>query len=637
MEINDTLEKGENIYPYNEECDKRLNRIYKMDNWAETFYHIKKGKMKQRFIELTRISEYASFFQGLDYEYGINNCQKDLNKAFRIYKKAADNSCDPMSMFRMYHIYKKDFKKFNIAKRIRILEKFYLFKCLCYSRYPIMKRHHNMCNRFDVKLEVLIHFDEEDKDRDKFPKFIEHLKQNYKSYYINYDDINFIEVIINIVILQFDEKDIKEELIKLSCLVNDNNLETIYKYICLNNLLEDEYKEEEFKKLYYRKYYRSYVDYALFLNTKNRDAEALKILKEAKDNGVLYAGFLYFDIYLDCYSLDALAQSKFNFSPTCELYNFFQLLFDDIIIESVYSFYEYIFLLKLCFKHLDLEYALNLYFYDYTKEIVEFLINITKEKDSKKSKLLIEKYFCDEDNYKEYNLACGVAHYYGIKNILQRDIDKAYYHINIAYNCESSPSYKRFCYFYLYKISKIYYKEKKLLFPNNQKGKEKNFLLISEKKIKSIEERLFTDYYKSLHDKIDNLSSSYFYYLSRLYHKKIGNNGNILMEFVCLQKASDYKNKNPGSGSIISFYRKYKSKKILKDSKSQCEYIFSHSLNKKDSEGYGEKGDICPICFDKKRNTLSLPCKHLFCEDCIYKMEKCPICRYSIIIRFKLD
>ena len=29
----------------------------------------------------------------------------------------ADNFCDPMSMFRMYHIYKKDFKKFNIEKR----------------------------------------------------------------------------------------------------------------------------------------------------------------------------------------------------------------------------------------------------------------------------------------------------------------------------------------------------------------------------------------------------------------------------------------------------------------------------------------------------------------------------------------
>ena len=637
MQLNEILEKGENIYPYNEDCDQRLDRIYKMDNWAETFYHIKKGKMKQRFIELTKSSEYSSFFQGLDYEYGINNCKKDINKAFQIYKKAADNFCDPMSMFRMYHIYKKDFKKFNIEKRRRILEKFYLFKCLCYSRYPIMKRMHNMCNRFDVKLEVLIHFDEEDKDRQKFQKFIEHLKQNYELYNVKLDDVNFIEVIINIIILQFDEKDINDELINLSCLVNENNLETIYKYVCLNNLLEDEYKEEEFKKLYERKYYRSYIDYALFLNDKNRNIEALKILMEAKNNGVPYAGFLYFDIYLDNFSLDALAQSKFNFSPKSELYNFFQILFDDIIIEGVYSFYEYIFLLKLCFKHFDLEYMLNIYFYDYTKEIVEFLINITKEKDPVLGKKLIEKYFCDEDNYKEYHLACGVAHYYGIKNILKRNIDEAYYHINIAYNCESSPSYKRFCYFYLYKINKIYYKEKKLCSSKEKNKITSNNLLVSESKFNSMKSKIFLDYYKSLQDKIDNLSSSYFYYLSRLYHKKIGNNGNLLMEFICLQRATDYRNKNPGTGSIISFYRKFKAQKILAETKSQSEYIFSHSLNKKDSEGYGENGDICPICFDKKRNTISLPCKHLFCEECSNKMEKCPICRQAIITRYKLD
>ena len=115
--------------------------------------------------------------------------------------------------------------------------------------------------------------------------------------------------------LQFEEKDISEELINLSCLVNENNLEAIYKFVCLNNLLEDDYKEQEFKKLYERKYYRSYVDYALFLNSKNRNIEALKILMEAKNNGVLYAGFLYFDVYLDNYSLDILEQSKYTFSP----------------------------------------------------------------------------------------------------------------------------------------------------------------------------------------------------------------------------------------------------------------------------------------------------------------------------------
>ena len=638
--INEILEEGEKIYPIDKDCDDRIDRIYKMDNWAETFYNIKKGKMRQRFIELTKNCEYSHFFQGLNYEYGINNFPKDINKAFHIYKKAADNYIDPMSMFRMYQIYKKDFKKFNIEKRIRILEKFYLFKSLCYARYPIMKRNHSMCNRFDVKLDVLIHFDEEDKERDKFPKFIEHLKQNYKLYFINLDDVNFIEVVINIMIKQFDDKDINKELINLSCLINENNLETLYKYVCLNNLLQDEYKEAEFKKLYEYKYYRSYIDYALFLNSKGREVEALKILKEAKNNGVLYAGFLYFDIYLNHYGFEGLIKDKNNFSPQCELYNIFQILFDDIIIESVFSFYEYIFLLKLCFKHLELEYIINVYFYDYTKEVIEFLINITKETNAEVGKKLVMKYFCDEDNYKEYHLACGVAHFYGIKNILQRNIDKAYYHINLSYNCESSPSYKRFCYFYLYKISQIYYKEKTLLLQgsnNNAKMKINKSIEISETKLKSIKAKIFLDYFKSLNDKVEGLSSSYFYYLSRLYHKKVGNQGNELMEYICLKRATEYNNNNPGSGSIISFYRKYKAKKIFEEIKNKCEYIFSHSLKKKDSEGYGENGDICPICFDKKRNVMSLPCKHLFCDDCIKKMEKCPICRSSILVRHKLN
>ncbi len=56
--INEILEEGEKIYPIDKDCDDRIDRIYKMDNWAETFYNIKKGKMRQRFIELTKNCEY---------------------------------------------------------------------------------------------------------------------------------------------------------------------------------------------------------------------------------------------------------------------------------------------------------------------------------------------------------------------------------------------------------------------------------------------------------------------------------------------------------------------------------------------------------------------------------------------------
>ena len=108
------------------------------------------------------------------------------------------------------------------------------------------------------------------------------------------------------------------------------------------------------------------------------------------------------------------------------------------------------------------------------------------------------------------------------------------------------------------------------------------------------------------------------------------------MEYLCLQKAFDYKNKNPGAGSIISFYRKYKAKNILEKNKEEYDHILSNTKYKNDSEGYGEKGDICPICMDKQRNTISLPCKHLFCSECINKVDKCPICRKIIMVRNKI-
>ena len=57
---------------------------------------------------------------------------KTVNKAFKIYKTAADKTHDTLSMYRLYRIYKKDFEKFNLKKRNLVLEKFYLMKCYSY-------------------------------------------------------------------------------------------------------------------------------------------------------------------------------------------------------------------------------------------------------------------------------------------------------------------------------------------------------------------------------------------------------------------------------------------------------------------------------------------------------------------------
>ena len=43
MQINKILEEGEKLYPINKYCDERLEELYEIHNWYESFYNIKKG------------------------------------------------------------------------------------------------------------------------------------------------------------------------------------------------------------------------------------------------------------------------------------------------------------------------------------------------------------------------------------------------------------------------------------------------------------------------------------------------------------------------------------------------------------------------------------------------------------------
>ena len=127
------FEEGEKILmPIDENEDKKCYEINNIENWAECFYHNKSGIITERYKQLMSRSENSKFFETLNYEYGINNCPLDINKAFEIYKTAADKTHDTLSMYRLYRIYKKDFEKFNLKKRNLVLEKFYLMKCYSY-------------------------------------------------------------------------------------------------------------------------------------------------------------------------------------------------------------------------------------------------------------------------------------------------------------------------------------------------------------------------------------------------------------------------------------------------------------------------------------------------------------------------
>ena len=123
------------IYPISEEsekCDTEISKLYQIKSWSEIFYKGKTKLMEKRFLDLISKSEHSKFFEGLNYEYGINNKPKNIKKAFEIYKQQADNSTDILSMYKMYHIYRDEFNNFGFPKRNKILEKYYFFKCYSY-------------------------------------------------------------------------------------------------------------------------------------------------------------------------------------------------------------------------------------------------------------------------------------------------------------------------------------------------------------------------------------------------------------------------------------------------------------------------------------------------------------------------
>ena len=130
------MEKEEsNIFPDNDDskkCDEEINKIYSISNWSDMFFYGKSDLIKNRFLEFISKSEYAHFFEALNYEYGINGQNKSIVTAFSMYKEQANNSTDTLSMYKMYHIYKNEYSKFGMKKRNKILEKFYLLKCFAH-------------------------------------------------------------------------------------------------------------------------------------------------------------------------------------------------------------------------------------------------------------------------------------------------------------------------------------------------------------------------------------------------------------------------------------------------------------------------------------------------------------------------
>ena len=611
MEKKTTITIIPEFFPINNQIDQQIKNRIPLINWENLLYKWLNPNLKKRFITISSKFEYHNFLKGVNKEYGINNTKQNLKEAFSIYKYNADNTTDSVSMYKMYQIYLHQNKIFS-TKRNRNLEYYYLFKCFAYSPYPILIGNINFMGKIDLYNDILFIFDIEDNSENKFLSLMDYLEKKGSHYNILPSEIKLIRAIIYIKILERED----EGIVLLQELADKGNKEAIYKLACFSKSNNKNYAKKLFEDLRNLKYYKAYSDYGKFLFEQlNEKEKALEVFKEGFENGNYFCFFCYYDGFL--YSYDMKMFENGNNVEIIKL--FLNILINDILIGGIFSYFEFFFLRKISLKHFKIDPNIIKEYDIYTKEFCQFLSKIVNPVN----KVFLEKYFAKDISECEFKLSYGYLNYLGINGIIDKDLDKSISYYKSSFKKSENRSYKRFCYSYIYKLKSIFYKEQK----NN---------ITIEKLLKS-GKKLFDLYNISFQEgNLNDFSSSFFYYLARLYEKGIGTKKDNYYAYIYFYQATKPPIKYLGTGSIISYYRKYKTDKILFSEKFND--IISQLNNIKiteDNEGYGNDGILCPICYDKKRTSVIIPCQHKFCDTCMIKLKeisKCPLCRGKILL-----
>jgi len=405
--------------------------------------------------------------------------------------------------------------------------------------------------------------------------------------------------------------------------------------------------------------------------------EALKILKEGMELGNFRCNFIYYDLFL------SLLDFEKDYMKLIELS---EILVADILFGNVFSVFDFFFKRKILIKYFKV--PNHKLYNENINDLLEIPIKSLNDKD-----MIIDN-FSGNIVFTELLLSHGFLNYIGADG--KTDYELAEKCLKESFKTSGNNSYKRFCYSYIFKIRmrRLGYKNQKLNgdlisvndpyldlkddFFSFQKINNENINLkydpkvnklgnslnkdnknsnsaISKKDEKELNEKktnydgkeiiigqklsktknkLFKIYNDSIIEgNLQDFSSSYFYFMGKIFENGWGCKLDELTAYCYYIHGKDAKIKNLGTGSVISYYRRYKSIKKLESERYKKIFSSLELVKNKIFLSLDEKE--CFICFENEKNTVLFPCKHMICFKCYDKIKetsRCPTCRTKILL-----
>ena len=175
----------------NELVNKLKENAVKLD-YKNVFFDHLGPELNKLFEKKKNKLSIKNFLDASQYEYGFFNKEIDLQKAFSLYKKYADEY-DYLCMYKMHIIYLCEYDKFNVGFN-RILEKIYLFKCFAYLPNYVYDWRLKLFEKIDVLLEIAKMLDLEDMNLDNdIIEYLAKIKFN-KLKDLNFDKNNISDI-----------------------------------------------------------------------------------------------------------------------------------------------------------------------------------------------------------------------------------------------------------------------------------------------------------------------------------------------------------------------------------------------------------------------------------------------------------